>query len=165
MISDRLAQLELQYDLLQQQLHGKELEKIMASPGDGVRIQQQIDLFIAPQLRECKQKYARALAEAPDFDNITDARAEIVVGEFVEELTQAKTQASDAQIQLLEQILAKLNEPGTAAAIKVKWLISPTPPFVAIGIEGELDPGNFLQRKCPTFTSWAKHAKKWLPPA
>jgi hypothetical protein len=168
MISDRLAQLELQYSLLQEQLNNQELAKITAPPGDQVRLQQQMELFILPQLKECKQKYAQALAEGADFDRLTETQAEVVVGEFVEELNRAKTQPaiapSDREVVLLEQILAKLSEPEKADA-RLKLAVKLPLQFVEAGIEWEGSAREFWQTQCPTFASWVNKAKKLMPPA
>ncbi|MBD2579642.1 hypothetical protein [Oscillatoria sp. FACHB-1406] len=131
---ERLVELEKQYQMLQKQLSGKEKSKILAPLEEQERIQQQIDEVIQPQLKEWKQRYASALAEAVEIEELTESQAEVVVGEIVEEIQQAQPNApTERQTEILEQILAKLNEPGTPATAKVKWAVKSTPPFVEVG--------------------------------
>lgn len=162
---DRLAQLEVQYDLLQEQLHGKELEKITASLGDQTRIQQQINLAILPQLKDCKQKYLDALVSGTTLDALTEKQATVIVGEIVEELTIAKSEVTQPEITaLLEQILAKLNEPENIVLRLKLGVKLPFEVFEA-GAELEGDAVALWKKHCPTFESWRQKAKKLFPPA
>jgi hypothetical protein len=165
MTSDRLAQLESQYKMLQAQLHNQEIAKITSPPSDQIRLQQQIDLFILPQLKECKQKYAQVLAEASDFDRLTEIQIEVVLGEFVEELNRAQSAIapSDRKVVLLEQILAKLSEPEKAD-LKLKVAVKLPLQFFEAGVEWEGSAKEFWHKQCPTFASWVNKAKKLMPP-
>lgn len=165
MAIDRLTQLETQYDLLQEQLNGKELEKITASLGDKIRIQQQINLSILPELKECRQKYLEALASGMTIDALTEKQAEVVVGEIVEELTISKTAASLPEIvELVEQILAKMNEPE-AAVLRLKLGVKLPFEIFEAGAELEGEAVTLWKKHCPTFESWRAKAKKLFPPA
>jgi hypothetical protein len=162
---DRLSQLEVQYDLLQEQLHAKELEKITVSLGDQTRIQQQINLGILPQLKECKQKYLDALASGTTLDSLSEKQATVIVGEIVEELTIAKPDAATPEtMALIEQILAKLNEPENPV-LRLKLGVKLPFEIFEAGAELEGDAVELWKEHCPTFESWRQKAKKFLPPA
>ena len=162
---DRLAQLETQYNLLQEQLHSKELEKIMAPFGEQTRIQQQIDVGIVPQLKDCKQKYLDTLANETKIDALTEKQADIVVGEIVEELTIAKDTKNlpEIMVDLMEQILVKMNEADTAV-LRLKLGVKLPFEFFEAGAELEGDAGAFWRNYCPTFENWRVKAKKLFPP-
>jgi hypothetical protein len=162
---DRLSKIEIQYDLLQEQLNSKELEKLTAPFGDQARIQQQIDLFLAPSLQECKQKYLVALAEGSSLDTLTEKQASVVVAEVVDELTVAQGIATDPRlVAMVAEILAKLNEPeGPVVRLKLGVKL-PLEMFEA-GAEWEGDAVSLWKTHCPTFESWrSKAAKKLFPP-
>jgi hypothetical protein len=162
---DRLSQLEVQYDLLQEQLHAKELEKITVSLGDQTRIQQQINLGILPQLKECKQKYLDALASGTTLDSLSEKQATVIVGEIVEELTIAKPDAATPEtVDLIEQILAKLKEPESPV-LRLKLGVKLPFEIFEAGAELEGDAVALWKEHCPTFESWRQKAKKLLPPA
>jgi hypothetical protein len=162
---DRLSQLEIQYDLLQDQLNRKEVEKILAPFGDQTRIQQQIDLGILPQLKECKHKYLEALASGTALDALTEKQAEVIVGEIVEELTIAKADATQPEIMaLMEQVLAKLNEPENVV-LRLKLGVKLPFEIFEAGAELEGDAVELWKKHCPTFESWRQKAKKLFPPA
>jgi hypothetical protein len=165
MPTDRISNLELQYDLLQEQLNGKELEKITASPGDQARIQQQIDLFVTPQLKDCKQKYLAALAEGTTLDAISEKQAVVIVGEMVDELKVATAEAGLSEVRaLVEEILAKLNEPEKAV-LRLKLGVKLPGEFFEAGVEWEAEAVDLWKKHCPTFESWRVKAKKLFPPA
>ena len=79
-----------------------------------------------------------------------------MVAEIVTELTAITKEpppelASVQILELLNQILAKLNQPEGLAAAKLKAAISTIPPFVSLTYEAELDTESTFKRYFPTF--------------
>ena len=160
---DRLSDLEIQYDLLLAQLNDKELAKIL-NPDSQVVIQQYIDIRIIPQLKDCKQKYLDALASGTTIEALTEKQAQVVVGEIVEELTIAKATTNLPKlVELMEHVLAKMNEPEVAVLRLKLGVKLPFEVFEA-GMELEGDAVALWKKHCPTFESWRVKAKKLLPP-
>jgi hypothetical protein len=166
MAIDRIAQLQKQYELQQRQLDAKEIERGTAAFGDRERIQQQIDEFIQPELKKIKQQYLNALAEEKTFESLSDKQAEVVIGEIVDELKAAKSEPVPSEVTaLLEQILAKLNEPEKAI-LRLKLGMKLPFEFFEAGAEWEGEAVTLWQEHCPTFESWrVKASKKLFPQA
>jgi len=151
--------------MLEDQLHAKELEKIMALFGDQTRIQQYIDVVIVPELRKLKQRYLEALASGTTLESLSEKQATVIVGEIVEELTIAKSDAIQPEVAaLMEQVLAKLNEPENVVLRLKLGVKLPFEVFEA-GAELEGDAVELWKKHCPTFESWRQKAKKLFPPA
>lgn len=164
-MSDRIAQLEKLYDLQQRQRYAKEMEMGTASFGDRERFQQQIDEFIEPELQKIKRQYLNVLAEDATFDSLTNKQAIVVVCEIVEELTIARDKTSLPElVELVEQVLAKMNEPE-AAVLRLKLGVKLPFEIFEAGAELEGDAVALWKKHCPTFESWRMKAKKLFPPA
>ena len=160
-----ISALETRYDMLESQLDAKELEKIMAPFGDQTRIQQYIDVVIVPELRKLKQRYLEALASGTTLESLSEKQATVIVGEIVEELTIAKSDAIQPEVAaLMEQVLAKLNEPENVVLRLKLGVKLPFEVFEA-GAELEGDAVELWKKHCPTFESWRQKAKKLFPPA
>ncbi|PZV06631.1 MAG: hypothetical protein DCF22_23380 [Leptolyngbya sp.] len=163
-MSDRLAKLE--------KLLKDEYEKLDAlregsgqTPDDEKRIQnnQKIRDKIKPQIREYEEEYLRTLQhESVGLVFVeADAQATIdVVAAEIDRVERKAEQYPEEVLQLLQEIKAKLNQPGTSAAAKLKGSLSLMPPFVNLSYEGELDTENFFRRNFPTFMRLLKGAKK-----
>ena len=163
MSNDRLADLENQYEMLLAQLNEKEVTQIL-NPDNQIVIQQYIDNRITPQLKKCKQKYLDALASGTTIDALTEKQAQVVVGEIVEELTIAKAAAGLPEVvALVEQVLAKMNEPE-AAVLRLKLGVKLPFEIFEAGAELEGDAVALWKKHCPTFESWRVKAKNLLPP-
>jgi hypothetical protein len=96
---------------------------------------------------------------------ITNEEAEPIVAELVTEVESVKKQPdqfSPEILELLQQILAKLNAPNTPAAAKLKAAISTLPPFVSLTYEVELDTESTFRTYFPTFNRYLKGVKERL---
>lgn len=154
---NRLSQIQENWELLQEQLGGKEKALIFAPQEEKIRIKQQIR-ELRKEIREQEEEYWQVLDRQTKAVEIPEDEAEIIVAEIVEEVGQieVRRQYSDEVLQILQEIRDKLNQPGPTAAAKLKGIISSIPPFIGISYEAELDTENFLQQHFPTFRKWAK---------
>jgi len=164
MPSNRLSQIEENLSLLQEQLSGMERTLITAPAEEKTRLQQRIRLELRPQIRQYKEEYWQILVAKADHLSIPEPEAEVVVAEIVQEVTQLEVYQPAPYpaevLQILQEIRDKLNQPGTAAAAKLKGVISSIPPFIGIAYEAELDTETFFRKHFPTFTRVIKGAVK-----
>ncbi|HBE19385.1 MAG TPA: hypothetical protein DEG17_27420 [Cyanobacteria bacterium UBA11149] len=164
MVSDRLVKIEKKLKLLYEQLDAVENDELLnQNPLARTQSRQQIREQIQPQIQKYEAEYMGILHQESAYlkFNETDAQAAIEV--VAQEVTRIENNSSAYPDELLEQvreIRAKLEEPGTPAALKIKPVISLLPPGIGLAIEGELDTENFLRRNFPTFTRLVKGAKK-----
>jgi len=87
-------------------------------------------------------------------DNIQRLKQQLagIVTELTAITKEPPPELASAQIlELLNQILAKLNQPERSAAAKLKAAISTIPPFVSLTYEAELDTESTFKRYFPTF--------------
>lgn len=163
MSTHRLGQLEHQLSLLQEQLAGIEEAKITARPEDKVLLEQRIRK-LKQEIHPIEEAYWRAVASSANQLDISEADAEVAVGEIVEAVTQLETYPvaaySAEMLQLLREIRDKLNAPGSPAAAKLKGTLSSFPPFIGLSYEAELDTENFFRTHFPTFTRLIRGAAK-----
>lgn len=162
MPSNRLSQIEENLSLLQEQLSGMERTLITAPAEEKTRLQQRIRLEFRPQISQHKEEYWQILVAKADQLSIPEA--EVVVAEIVQEVTRLEVYQPAPYpaevLQILQEIRDKLNQPGTAAAAKLKGVISSIPPFIGIAYEAELDTETFFRKHFPTFTRVIKGAVK-----
>jgi predicted nucleic acid-binding Zn-ribbon protein len=134
MATDELQNLEDNIQRLKQQLAGKRDTLVKIAPEEQVRIKQQIE-----DLRRLIRDFEREKWDlvASDSQEASFPDAEVMVAEIVTELTaitkEPPPELASAQIlELLNQILAKLNQPERSAAAKLKASLSTIPPFVSL---------------------------------
>jgi predicted nucleic acid-binding Zn-ribbon protein len=134
MATDELQNLEDNIQRLKQQLAGKRDTLVKIAPEEEVRIKQQIE-----DLRRKIRYFEREKWDliASDSQEASFPDAEVMVAEIVTELTAITTEppdqlASPQILELLNQILAKLNQPERLAAAKLKASLSTIPPFVSL---------------------------------
>lgn len=134
MATDELQNLEDNIQRLKQQLAGKRDILVTIGPEEQVRIKQQIE-----DLRRLIRDFEREKWDlvASDSQEASFPDAEVMVAEIVTELTAITTEppdqlASPQILELLNQILAKLNQPERSAAAKLKAALSTIPPFVSL---------------------------------
>jgi predicted nucleic acid-binding Zn-ribbon protein len=134
MATDELQNLEDNIQRLKQQLAGKRDILVTIGPEEQVRIKQQIE-----DLRRLIRDFEREKWDlvASDSQEASFPDAEVMVAEIVTELTaitkEPPPELASAQIlELLNQILAKLNQPERSAAAKLKAALSTIPPFVSL---------------------------------
>jgi len=153
MATDELQNLDKNIQRLKEQLAGKRDILVIIGPEEQVRIKQQIE-----DLRRLIRDFEREKWDlvASDSQEASFPDAEVMVAEIVTELTaitkEPPPELASAQIlELLNQILAKLNQPERSAAAKLKAAISTIPPFVSLTYEAELDTESTFKRYFPTF--------------
>lgn len=158
---NRLIALDRQIQNLSRILHNKEDAQITTEDADQERIQLQID-DKQQKIRQKQREYWNILAEEAQQLPISDADAEPVVAEIVEEVSKLEAHSTypDEVLQLLREVRDKLNEPGATAAAKLKGTISAIPPFLNLYYETELDTENFLKKHFPTFFNLVKRIVK-----
>ena len=134
-MSDRISDLQKRLDRLYKLLEGQELAKDEAETAEKARIQLKID-GQWKEIRTVEREYTIALSQQMKKQDLPEPIALTIVGELVDELEliQPKT---DEMRSMLQEILVKLNEPGVAAAAKLKVAIPLVPGFVAIELEGD----------------------------
>ncbi|MFO0147341.1 MAG: hypothetical protein ACK525_00150 [Microcystis sp.] len=153
MATDELQNLDKNIQRLKEQLAGKRDILVTIGPEEQVRIKQQIE-----DLRRLIRDFEREKWDlvASDSQEASFPDAEVMVAEIVTELTaitkEPPPELASAQIlELLNQILAKLNQPERSAAAKLKAALSTIPPFVSLTYEAELDTESTFKRYFPTF--------------
>ncbi|MCA2629510.1 MULTISPECIES: hypothetical protein [unclassified Microcystis] len=153
MSAGELQNLDKNIQRLKEQLAGKRDILVTIAPEEQVRIKQQIE-----DLRRLIRDFEREKWDlvASDSQEASFPDAEVMVAEIVTELTaitkEPPPELASAQIlELLNQILAKLNQPERSAAAKLKAAISTIPPFVSLTYEAELDTESTFKRYFPTF--------------
>lgn len=153
MATGELQNLDKNIQRLKEQLAGKRDILVTIAPEEQVRIKQQIE-----DLRRLIRDFEREKWDlvASDSQEASFPDAEVMVAEIVTELTaitkEPPPELASAQIlELLNQILAKLNQPERSAAAKLKAAISTIPPFVSLTYEAELDTESTFKRYFPTF--------------
>jgi hypothetical protein len=153
MATDELQNLEENIQRLKQQLAGKRNTLVTIAPEEQVRIEQQIE-----DLRRLIRDFEREKWDliASDSQEASFPDAEVMVAEIITEVTAITTEppdqlASPQILELLNQILAKLNQPERSAAAKLKAALSTIPPFVSFTYEAELDTESTFRRYFPTF--------------
>jgi len=139
MSAGELQNLDKNIQRLKEQLAGIRDAWTGARPEDKVLLQQRInDKRI--EIKELEREKWDLIASESQEASFPDA--EVMVAEIVTELTaitkEPPSELASAQIlELLNQILAKLNQPERSAAAKLKAAISTIPPFVSLTYEAE----------------------------
>jgi hypothetical protein len=138
---------------------------VVCEIGDQARIKQRIRMK-KEEIRDFEQEKWQIIAGMVANWRISDDEAQQIVTETVIEVQAVSGQTHDVPsteiLELLREILTKLNEPGKPAAAKLKGAFSVLPPFVAVSIETELDIENTVQRYLPTFSNWMREARDRL---
>ncbi|CAO5020596.1 hypothetical protein [Microcystis aeruginosa] len=134
MATDELQNLDKNIQRLKQQLAGKRDTLVKIAPEEEVRIKQQIE-DLRRKIRDFEREKWDLIASDSQEASFPDA--EVMVAEIVTELTAITTEppdqlASPQILELLNQILAKLNQPERLAAAKLKASLSTIPPFVSL---------------------------------
>jgi hypothetical protein len=134
MSAGELQNLEDNIQRLKQQLAGKRNTLVTIAPEEQVRIEQQIE-DLRRLIRDFEREKWDLVASESQEASFPDA--EVMVAEIITEVTAITTEppdqlASPQILELLNQILAKLNQPERSAAAKLKAAISTIPPFVSL---------------------------------
>jgi DNA repair exonuclease SbcCD ATPase subunit len=153
MSAGELQNLDKNIQRLKEQLAGKRDILVTIGPEEQVRIKQQIE-DLRRLIRDFEREKWDLVASESQEASFPDA--EVMVAEIITEVTAITTEppdqlASPQILELLNQILAKLNQPERSAAAKLKAAISTIPPFVSLTYEAELDTESTFKRYFPTF--------------
>lgn len=145
----RFADLDKNLELWYEQLGASEKKLPMTTtPREITAIQQQIREEILPQIRKYESEYWELLAQESRCFEVTDIDAYNAIVEVVPEVELiANKMVSDYPEQLmqkLQEILDKLNEPGTPASAKAKFALNLVPGILSYEIE--IDTENSLRR-------------------
>ena len=153
-----IERLEKNIERLREQIAGAQDAFVLAERLDKPRIKQIIGT-LREELRDFEQEKWDLIAQITSTSDIANDEAEAIVAELVAEGEAIATNPPDDALvlALLQDILAKLNEPDKPAAAKLKGAISALPPFVSLTYEAELDTENAVRKYFPTFSNWTKN--------
>jgi hypothetical protein len=125
-------------------------------------IKQRVQKEVLPDIRKAELEYWQLLAQEIPTWTLDEAAASNAIAEVIQTtqvITQNTTnQYPDQAIQLLTEILNKLNEPGKSSSAKLKATIPLLPPFVSYELEFETQ--GILQRLFPTFSRLLSKTEK-----
>jgi predicted nucleic acid-binding Zn-ribbon protein len=162
MFDDRLPQIEKllksryrQYNEIEQDIVNNQ------NPMARAQSRQQLD-DLKPEIRRYEEEYLQTLQQEATRLTFDETDAQAVIDVVAKEVTRIESNSSaypDELLQQVREIRAKLDEPGTSAALKIKPVISLLPPGIGLTIEGDLDIENFLRKNFPTFTRLLQGAK------
>ena len=165
MSNQELKNLEKNIQRLKAQLAGKRDTLVTIAPEDKVRIQQQME-DLQGQIQGFEREKWQLIAKLTEEMPITNEEAEPIVTKLITEIAEVAIQPSDQNpteiLELLRQILAKLNEPNTSASAKLKTAISTIPPFISLTYEVESDAETAFQRYLPSVNRWVEAVKNRL---
>ena len=160
-----LEQLEENIKDLRWQLAAKRTLLVTIAPDDEVRIEQQIEKLVK-KIGAFEHQKQELIAEMTTNLAITNDDAELIVAEIVAKgeliSTNHPDDISPDILDLLQQILVKLNESDKPAAAKLKGAISALPPFFSLIYEAELDTESTVKKYFPTFSRWTKDVRDRL---
>jgi hypothetical protein len=146
LLNQRLADLEDLLELYYAKLavHEQELS-ITSNPSVSFEAQQRIKRNIMPHIRKYEAEYWSLLRQSANESEIAEPEAQTAIATIVQdaEIIQTKPMP-DEVLQKLQEILNKLNEPGTAAAAKAKFAVNVIPGVLAY--EFELDTETTLRQ-------------------
>jgi polyhydroxyalkanoate synthesis regulator phasin len=164
MSASELKNLDKNIARLKAQLANKRDTLVTIAPEEKERLRQQME-DLREQIRDLEQEQWQLISQMTGDLTITNEEAEPIVAELVTEVESVKKQPdqfSPEILELLQQILAKLNAPNTPAAAKLKAAISTLPPFVSLTYEVELDTESTFRTYFPTFNRYLKGVKERL---
>lgn len=165
MSPQELQQIELDIQDLREQLTGLRSALAKSRPEDKAMFKQLIR-DKRKEIYNFEHEKWQIIAGMVANWRISDDEAQQIVTETVIEVQAVSGQTHDVPsteiLELLQEILAKLNEPGKPAAAKLKAAFSVLPPFVSVSYEAELDTESTFQRYLPTFSNWIREARDRL---
>ncbi len=156
-----LKSLEKNIERLREQIAGAQDALVLAAMVDKARIRQIIGT-LREELRDFEQEKWDLIAQITSTSDIANDEAEAIVAEIVADVANPPDDVSADILALLQNILAKLNEPDKNAAAKLKGAISLFPPFVSVIYEAELDTESTVRKYLPTFSKWTDKVRDRL---
>ena len=156
-----IERLEKNIERLREQIAGAQDAFVLAERLDKPRIKQVIGT-LREELRDFEQEKWDLIAQITSTSDIANDEAEAIVAEIVADVANPPDDVSADILALLQNILAKLNEPDKNAAAKLKGAISLFPPFVSVIYEAELDTESTVRKYLPTFSKWTDKVRDRL---
>jgi hypothetical protein len=161
MAFDRCADIQAALTDLYEQLAGEEKAWRLAEEAEKTRLQQKIRLTWQ-RIREFDREYVLTLSQQVKRQDLPEPIAEIVTAELVDELEILEPLEQRDEIkQLLLQVLAELQKPGTPASAKLKVAIPIIPNVVSYELEGDTE--SVVRRLFPTFVKVYKELRSISP--
>jgi DNA repair exonuclease SbcCD ATPase subunit len=161
MTIDRISHLQAEIEGYYEQLAGKESALRTIEESEKARIEQQIR-NVKQDLAKIQGEYWLLLKSQTARLDITDAEAEIVTAEIIQEVEilqyQPTVQSNAELVKLLTEIKTELTKPEIPGSGKLKAAIPLLPGFLSY--ELELDTEGLLRRLFPTFSKLAGKLKK-----
>jgi hypothetical protein len=150
-LKQRLIDLESLLELDYGKLNEFEYElSVTGSPNVRNEAKQRIKREIMPSLRKHEAEYWGLIRQFSQGCTITEIDAQAAITTVPQDIQRIQPHAMPSEVlELLQQILDKLNEPGTAAAAKAKFVVNLIPGVLAY--EFELDTENALRRAFQPF--------------
>jgi hypothetical protein len=136
----RLAALEEILEILYEKLSffQKEIAETSYAPAK-LELKGRLKREVLPDIRKYEIEYGQLLAQVAENSYITDIDAESTLVEVVQAVEYMEVQRSDSYpeevLQLLMEIREKLNEPGKAAAAKLKIALPIVPAIASYEME------------------------------
>ena len=161
MSAKELKSLEKNIERLREQISGAQEAFVLAEILNKPRIKQVIGT-LREELRDFEQEKWDLIAQITSTSDIANDEAEVIVAEIVADVANPPDDVSADILALLQNILAKLNEPDKNAAAKLKGAISLFPPFVSVIYEAELDTESTVRKYLPTFSKWTDKVRDRL---
>jgi len=161
MSAKELKSLEKNIERLREQISGAQEAFVLAEILNKPRIKQVIGT-LREELRDFEQEKWDLIAQITSTSDIANDEAELIVAEIVADVANPPDDVSADILALLQNILAKLNEPDKNAAAKLKGAISLFPPFVSVIYEAELDTESTVRKYLPTFSKWTDKVRDRL---
>jgi phosphoenolpyruvate carboxylase len=145
-LKQRLTDLENLLELYYEKLAEHEHELSMtASPNVRNEAKQRIKREIMPSIRKHEAEYWALLRQFANASDIAELESQTAIATIVQDAKIIQTKPMPNEVlQKLQEILDKLNEPGTAAAAKAKFAVNVIPGILAY--EFELDTENSLRQ-------------------
>jgi hypothetical protein len=161
MTIDRLSHLQAEIEAYYKQLACQESAQRKIEDSQKERIGQQIS-DTKKSIGKIQGEYWVLLKSQTARLDITDADAEIVTAEIIQEVEilqhQSTVQSNAELVKLLTEIKAELTKPGIPGSGKLKAAIPLLPGVLAYEID--LDTEGLLRRIFPTFSKLAGKLKK-----
>lgn len=157
----RMRHLEENIRTLHERLHGFEMRIIAtADVAERFSLRQRIRGEITPDLRKYGKEYAELLADVINPADLPAEQSDSLLRDTLGAVEAAENGATDdspeTMLQLLREIKDKLNEPGKAAAAKLKISL-PIIPLIS-AYELELDTEKFVTQVWRRLTSFFRGA-------
>ncbi|MBD2580634.1 hypothetical protein [Oscillatoria sp. FACHB-1406] len=148
MVSDRLISLQELLTDLYEQLSGQEKAFLRAPDDDKTRIQQKIR-DRKKEIQKFKREYWEQLRTEARSLKVPEVEAQTTITAIAQEVEAVEAEAiyPNEAMQILRQILAELQKPGTPASGKLKATLPLLPGL--LGYEVELDTRGLLHRVFP----------------